>query len=252
MIAPMHMPAGLTFDASAPAALVSLTVMEVVLGVDNLVFVAVLSNTLPEQIRAKARTTGLVLALALRIGLLSMLVVLTHLTQPVVQAFGRGFSVRDLILIAGGLFLLWKATTEIRHAVEPGEGAESAAARPQRTGPLAFAIAILQILLLDIVFSVDSILTAVGMTDRLPVMITAVLLAVGAMIVASGPLAAFIRRNPSVVMLALGFLLMIGAILIADGFGEHIPRGYIYAAMAFAAFVEILNMMARRKRKGTR
>ena len=249
MNALMHMPAGLTFDASALVALVSLTVMEVVLGVDNLVFVAILSNTLPEQIRAKARTTGLVLALALRIGLLSTLVVLTHLTQPVVHAFGRGFSVRDLILIAGGLFLLWKATTEIRHAVEPGGDAESAAAHPQRSGPLAFALAILQILLLDIVFSVDSILTAVGMTDRLPVMITAVLLAVGAMIVASGPLAAFIRRNPSVVMLALGFLLMIGAILIADGFGEHIPRGYIYAAMAFAAFVEVLNMMARRRRK---
>lgn len=236
------------FDASALAALVSLTVMEVVLGVDNLVFVAILSNTLPEAIRAKARTTGLVLALVLRVGLLSTVVLLTHLTQPVAHAFGRGFSVRDLILIAGGLFLLWKATSEIRQAVDPGEDAESAArARPPRTGPLAFATAILQILLLDIVFSVDSILTAVGMTDRLPVMIVAVLLAVGAMIVASGPLAAFIRRNPSVVMLALGFLLMIGAILIADGFGEHIPRGYIYAAMAFAAFVEALNMLRRKR-----
>ena len=166
------------------------------------------------------------------------------------HAFGRGFSVRDLILIAGGLFLLWKSTTEIRSAVEPGEDPETAArARAHRSGPLAFAAAILQILLLDIVFSVDSILTAVGMTDRLPVMIAAVLIAVGLMIVASGPLAAFIRRNPSVVMLALGFLLMIGAVLIADGFGERIPRGYIYAAMAFAAFVEVLNMLARRKRK---
>ena len=240
----------LHLDASAPAALVSLTVMEVVLGVDNLVFVAILSNTLPEAIRAQARTTGLILALGLRIGLLSTLVLLTHLTRPVVHALGRGFSVRDLILIAGGLFLLWKSTTEIRGAVDPGEDPETAArARPHRSGPLAFAVAILQILLLDIVFSVDSILTAVGMTDRLPVMITAVLVAVGLMIVASGPLAAFIRRNPSVVMLALGFLLMIGAVLIADGFGERIPRGYIYAAMAFAAFVEVLNMLARRRRK---
>lgn len=241
----------LHLDASAIPALVSLTVMEVVLGVDNLVFVAVLSNTLPEAIRAKARTTGLILALALRIALLSTLVLLTHLTQPVVHALGRGFSVRDLILIAGGLFLVWKSTSEIRQAVDPGEDAESAArAHAPRTGRLAFALAILQILLLDIVFSIDSILTAVGMTDRLPVMITAVLLAVGAMIVASGPLAAFIRRNPSIVMLALGFLLMIGAVLIADGFGEHIHRGYIYAAMAFAAFVEALNMLARRGRKG--
>lgn len=240
----------LHLDASAIPALISLTVMEVVLGVDNLVFVAVLSNTLPEAIRAKARTTGLILALALRIGLLSTLVLLTHLTQPVFHAVGRGFSVRDLILIAGGLFLVWKSTSEIRQAVDPGEDAESVArARAPRTGRLAFALAILQILLLDIVFSIDSILTAVGMTDRLPVMIAAVLLAVGAMIVASGPLAAFIRRNPSIVMLALGFLLMIGAVLIADGFGEHIHRGYIYAAMAFAAFVEILNMLARRRRK---
>jgi predicted tellurium resistance membrane protein TerC len=241
------------FDASALPALVTLTVMEVVLGVDNLVFVAILSNTLPEAIRAKARTTGLVLALGFRIALLSTLVLLSHLTRPVVHAFGRGFSVRDVILIAGGLFLLWKSTTEIRGAVNPGEDPESAArARAGRTGPLAFAAAILQILLLDIVFSVDSILTAVGMTDRLPVMVAAVLLAVGLMIVASGPLATFIRRNPSVVMLALGFLLVIGAVLIADGFGEHIPRGYIYAAMGFAAFVEALNMLARRRRKGTR
>jgi predicted tellurium resistance membrane protein TerC len=238
----------LHLDASALAALVSLTVMEVVLGVDNLVFVAILSNTLPEAIRGKARTTGLVLALGLRIILLSTLVLLTHLTRPVVHAFGRGFSLRDLILIAGGLFLLWKSTTEIRGAVVPGEDPESAAqARGPRTGRLAFASAILQILLLDLVFSIDSILTAVGMTDRLPVMVAAVLIAVGSMIVASGPLAAFIRRNPSVVMLALGFLLMIGAVLIADGFGEHISRGYIYAAMAFAAFVEALNMLRRKR-----
>jgi predicted tellurium resistance membrane protein TerC len=237
---------GLSFDASAWAALVTLTVMEVVLGVDNLVFVAVLSNTLPATIRAKARTIGLVLALGFRIALLSTLVLLTHLTQPLAHAFGRGFSARDLILIAGGLFLLWKATTEIRGQVDPAEK-EAAESKPRRAGPGAFAWAIVQILMLDLVFSVDSILTAVGMTDRLPVMIVAVILAVGLMLVASGPLAAFIRKNPSVVMLALGFLLMIGAVLIADGFGEHIPRPYIYAAMAFAAFVEALNMLARRK-----
>jgi predicted tellurium resistance membrane protein TerC len=237
------------FDASALAALVSLTVMEVVLGVDNLVFVAILSNTLPEAIRAKARTTGLVLALALRVGLLSTLVVLTHLTQPVLHAFGRGFSVRDLILIAGGLFLLWKSTTEIRQAVEPGEDAESAAhARPPRSGPLAFAAAILQILLLDIVFSVDSILTAVGMTDHVEIMYVAVVVTVGIMLVAADPLANFINRNPSVVMLALGFLLMIGTVLIAEAFGAHIPKGYIYTAMAFSAGVEALNIWARETR----
>ena len=238
----------MTFNLLDPAfwaALVSLTVMEVVLGVDNLVFVAVLSNTLPESFRAKARTIGLVLALGLRIVLLSTLVALTHLTEPLVQVMGKSFSLRDLILIAGGLFLVWKATNEIRGQVDPDAKADEADAERERKGA-GFAWAIVQILLLDLVFSVDSILTAVGMTDKLPVMVIAVVLAVTLMVAASGPLAAFIRKNPSVVMLALGFLLMIGAILIADGFGEHLPRGYIYAAMAFAAFVEALNMMARR------
>jgi predicted tellurium resistance membrane protein TerC len=238
--------AGLSFDASAWAALVTLTVMEVVLGVDNLIFVAVLSNTLPQKIRAKARTVGLTLALVLRIALLSSLVLLTHLTQPLVHALGHGFSVRDFILIVGGLFLVYKATTEIRGQVDPAAKAEEKEAARERKGA-SFAAAIVQILLLDLVFSVDSILTAVGMTDRLPVMIVAVIIAVCLMLVASGPLAAFIRRNPSIVMLALGFLLMIGAVLIADGFGEHVPRPYIYAAMAFSAFVEALNMMARKK-----
>jgi predicted tellurium resistance membrane protein TerC len=230
------------------AALVSLTVMEVVLGVDNLVFVAVLSNSLPDSFRARARTIGLMLALILRIVLLSTLVALTHLTEPLVQLMGHSFSLRDLILIAGGLFLVWKATNEIRGQVDP-DAREDAEAADRESRGAGFAWAIVQILLLDLVFSVDSILTAVGMTDKLPVMVIAVVLAVTLMVAASGPLAAFIRKNPSVVMLALGFLLMIGAVLIADGFGQHIPRGFIYAAMAFSAFVETLNMLARRARR---
>lgn len=247
----MDLAGAIYFDASAWAALVSLTVMEVVLGVDNLVFVAVLSNSLPHKIRAKARTIGLILALGLRVGLLGALVFLTHLTRPLVEAFGRSFSARDLILIGGGLFLVWKATREIGAEVRASDKAESTPAK-EKGGAGAFAWAIVQILLLDLVFSVDSILTAVGMTDRLPVMIAAVILAVSLMIVASGPLAAFIRKNPSIVMLALAFLILIGTVLIADGFGQHVPRGYIYAAMAFSAFVEALNMLARKARSKRR
>lgn len=234
----------LVWDPSAWAALVSLAVMEVVLGIDNLVFVAVLSNTLPESIRGRARTIGLVLALGLRIALLSTLVLLTHLTRPLFHTLGRDVSVRDVILIAGGLFLIWKATSEIRGLLDRAPRPDTIRPSNAPPGRRAFAWAIFQILLLDLVFSVDSILTAVGMTDRLPIMILAVVLAVGFMLVASGPLATFLRRNPSVVMLALGFLLMIGAVLIGDGLGEHVPRGYIYAAMAFAAFVEALNLLA--------
>jgi predicted tellurium resistance membrane protein TerC len=239
----------LTLDASGIAALVSLTVMEIVLGVDNLVFVAVLSNTLPVTFRVKARSIGLLLALGFRIVLLASLVALTHLTEPVVAAFGRTFSTRDLILIAGGLFLVWKSTSEIHGQVTPKREREAGSSRERGAGGFSFAWAILQILVLDLVFSVDSILTAVGMTDRLPIMVAAVIIAVGLMLVASGPLAAFIRKRPSVVLLALSFLLLIGAILIADGFGEHVPRTYIYVAMGFAGFVEVLNLVARRRPK---
>ncbi len=234
-------------DPNAWIALVTLVVMEVVLGIDNLVFVAILTNKLPETVRAKARSLGISLALVMRLGLLGFLVFLSHVSQPLFSVMGQGFSIRDLIMIGGGLFLVWKSTTEIHEHMDPSpEGPEAGPARAVSSG---FAAAILQIIILDLVFSIDSILTAVGMTDQLPIMITAVTIAVGLMMVASGPLAAFIRKNPTVVMLALGFLLMIGMVLIADGFGVHVPKGYIYAAMAFSGFVEALNMFSRRAKK---
>ena len=235
-------------DPAAWLAFFTLVVMEVVLGVDNLVFVALVSNKLPEAQRRRGRTIGLALALVLRLALLTTLVFIVGLTRPVLTIAGRGLSFRDLILLAGGLFLVWKATQEIHQNVEAGEdGAED-----RRGKPIGFVSAIVQILLLDMVFSIDSILTAVGMTDHLPIMAAAVIVAVLLMMAASGPIAAFIRKNPSIVMLALGFLLMIGMALIAEGSGFHVPKGYIYAAMAFSAFVEGLNMLARKRRRGVR
>ncbi len=229
-------------------ALATLVVMEVVLGIDNLVFVALVSNKLPEESRRKGRAIGLGLALGLRLVLLSALVFIVRLTQPVLTLFGHEFSWRDLILLAGGLFLVWKATSEIRQSVDHDEEG----AGDTRQKPISFVSAIVQILMLDLVFSIDSILTAVGMTDQLPIMAAAVVIAVLLMLLASGPIAAFIHRNPTIVMLALGFLLMIGMALIAEGTGFHVPKGYIYAAMAFSAFVEGLNMLARRRRRGVR
>ena len=240
------------------AALITLIVMEVVLGIDNLIFISILSNKLPEAQRQRARRIGISLALILRLALLSMIAWLVGLTEPVFDlgihgpagahgepGFETQFSWRDLILIAGGLFLVWKATTEIHHNVDPHPNDD---VFDTARATLGFGAAIGQILLLDLVFSIDSILTAVGMTEHLAIMVVAVLFAVGVMMVAADPLANFINRNPTVVMLALGFLLMIGAVLIADGFGVHVPKGYIYAAMAFSGLVEGLNMMARRAR----
>lgn len=230
---------------SAWAALITLVVMEIVLGIDNLVFVSILSNKLPAEQRIKARRLGIGLALVLRLALLSVIAWIVGLTQPVFTAFGHGFSWRDLILVAGGLFLVWKATKEIHHSLDPQPSDDIY----DKKAPVAsnFAAAIVQILLLDIVFSIDSILTAVGMTDILPIMFLAVIIAVCVMFLAADPLADFINANPTVVMLALGFLLMIGMTLIADGCGVHMPRGYIYAAMGFAGAVEALNMLSRGK-----
>ncbi|MGZ3276012.1 MAG: TerC family protein [Caulobacteraceae bacterium] len=238
----------LIVSPAAWLALLTLVTMEVVLGIDNLVFVALVSNKLPEESRKKGRAIGLGLALVLRLVLLSALVFIVGLTKPVLTLFGHEFSWRDLILLAGGLFLVWKATTEIHQSVE-SNGHE---AQDVRQKPIGFASAILQILLLDLVFSIDSILTAVGMTDQLPIMAAAVIIAVLLMLLASGPIAGFIHRNPTIVMLALGFLLMIGMALIAEGCGVEVPKGYIYAAMAFSAFVEGLNMLARKRRRGVR
>ena len=248
-------------DPAAWAALIALVVMEVVLGIDNLVFISILSNKLPEEQRSKARRIGIALALIMRLALLSTIAFLVGLTQPVfslpfqgpvdpvhgVPMFEMDFSWRDLILIAGGLFLLWKATTEIHEKVDVDSthGVLDVKARVAAN----FGAVIVQILLLDLVFSVDSILTAVGMTDHLPIMIIAVVVAVAVMLLAADPLANFINNNPTVVMLALGFLLMIGVTLIADGFGFHVPKGYIYAAMAFSGLVEGLNMASRNAAK---
>jgi predicted tellurium resistance membrane protein TerC len=234
----------LAADPAAWAALVTLIVMEIVLGIDNLIFISILTNKLPESSRALARRIGLSLALLMRLALLGTLAIIVHLTDPVFDVFGKGFSWRDLILIGGGLFLIWKATKEIRESVDPDE--ELGAGKIVQ---ITFASAIAQVLLLDLVFSIDSIITAVGMTDHLPIMVVAVLVAVGVMMLAAGPLAAFIHANPTIVMLALGFLLMIGMTLIADGFGVHVPKGYIYTAMAFSTLVEALNMLSRRARR---
>ena len=255
--------AALAASPEAWIALVTLIVMEVVLGVDNLVFVAILSNKLPAESRGRARRIGIGLALALRLALLSAIAFIVSLTEPVltlpfaVPSLADGhpmvdlsFSWRDLILLAGGLFLVWKATSEIHHTVDPHESGELFDKKGRAV--MGFGAAIAQILLLDVVFSIDSILTAVGMTEHLPIMMAAVVIAVGLMLVASGPLARFIHDNPSVVMLALGFLLMIGATLIAEGFGVHVPKGYIYAAMAFSGAVEGLNMASRRRRKAAK
>ena len=239
----------LAVDPAAWAALVTLIVMEVVLGIDNLIFISILTNKLPADQQAKARRIGIALALILRLALLGTIAFIVQLTQPLFTAFGHGFSWRDLILIGGGLFLVWKATKEIHHNVDPDPEGDMF---DSRAASIGFGSAIAQIIMLDIVFSLDSIITAVGMTDDLPIMVAAVVEAVALMLVAATPIATFIQRNPTVVMLALAFLLVIGMALIADGFGVHVPKGYIYAAMAFSALVEMLNMLARRAQTPSR
>jgi predicted tellurium resistance membrane protein TerC len=223
-------------------ALLTLTVLEIVLGIDNVIFISILIGRLPAGQRDQARRIGLGLALGMRIALLLTITWIIGLTQPALTLAGREFSWRDLILIGGGLFLLWKATTEIHESLE-GEPAHVAGS----AGTASFAAIIVQIVLLDIVFSLDSVLTAVGLVDDVPVMIAAVVIAVGVMLVASGPLSRFVHEHPSVKILALSFLLLIGVTLISDGFGFHIDKAYIYAAMAFSVFVEALNLRRRQK-----
>ena len=233
-------------DPTAWVALATLTIMEVVLGVDNLIFISVLSNKLPEHLRRRARRIGITAALLLRLGLLATIAIIVKLTTPVFEFLGQSFSWRDLILIVGGLFLVWKATTEIHHSVDTDPG-------PDRLNPAVIATSLAaivgQILLLDLIFSLDSIITAVGMTQHIPIMVVAVVIAVITMLLAADPLANFVHANPTVLMLALAFLLLVGTTLIADGFGSPVAKGYVYAAMAFSAFVEGLNMMARRARQ---
>ena len=225
-------------------ALITLTVLEIVLGIDNLVFLAILAGRLPPERQAAARRLGLGFALLTRLVLLSMLVWIVGLTEPVFELLGRGVSWRDLILIGGGIFLIFKATHEIHGSLEGDELDEDAAKR----GFPGFTATVLQIGIIDIVFSLDSVITAVGMAQHLPVMVAAVVLAMLVMLAASNPLAAFVGTHPTVKMLALSFLLLIGMSLIADGLGFHIPKGYIYVAMAFSVGVEALNLLARRRR----
>jgi predicted tellurium resistance membrane protein TerC len=235
-------------DPTALVALATLIVMEVVLGIDNLIFISILTNKLPEHQRSKARHIGIGLALILRLGLLGTIAIIVTLTEPIFTLFGHAFSWRDLILIAGGLFLVWKATKEIHHNVDPSPSDD---VFDTTIATMTFGAAITQILLLDLVFSLDSIITAVGMTDNVMIMVIAVIVAVTTMLLAANPLANFINNNPTVVMLALGFLMMIGMTLIAEGFGAHVPKGYIYAAMAFSALIEGLNMLSRRATRRT-
>jgi len=228
------------------AALATLIVMEVVLGIDNQIFLSIITNKLPPAQRPFARYLGLGLALFMRLGLLFTITIIIGLTKPVVEILGQGFSWRDIILIAGGLFLVYKATSEIHESVTPHDEEEDGE-NPSKRANIASVIA--QIAVIDLVFSLDSIITAVGMTEHLPIMVISVIFAIAVMLIAAGPLADFIKKNPTVVMLALSFLLMIGMVLIADGFGYHVPKGYIYAAMAFSVLVEMLNMIARTRRR---
>ncbi|WP_426124724.1 MULTISPECIES: TerC family protein [Pseudomonas] len=236
----------LAASPTAWVALATLIVMEIVLGIDNLIFISILTNKLPEQHRAKARRIGISMALVLRLGLLSTIAFIVQLTTPVFEILGQAFSWKDMILIAGGLFLVWKATTEIHQSMDPEPEDKASSGNAVSIG---FAAAIGQILMLDLVFSIDSIITAVGMTEHLPIMIVAVVTSVIVMLVAAEPLAKFIHDNPTVVMLALGFLIMIGMTLIAEGFGAHVPKGYVYAAMAFSAAIECLNIARRNRHK---
>ena len=230
-------------DPQIWASLLTLTVMEVVLGIDNIVFISVLVARLPAEQAKKARQIGLGLALIFRIALLSVLTLLVGLTAPIFSLFDDGFSWRDLILLAGGLFLLFKATHEIHKGIEhEEEGAKAPVAA-------TFATVIAQIIVIDMVFSVDSIITAIGMAQQIGVMVAAVVIAMVVMYLASGTIARFIEQHPTTKMLALSFLMLIGVALIADGLGFHIPRGYIYFAMAFSAMVEIINVMAKSRRR---
>jgi predicted tellurium resistance membrane protein TerC len=241
-------------------ALATLVVLEIVLGIDNLVFISILSNRLPKAQQARARKIGITIALGLRLLLLLGLAWIVNLTNTVFDlgligppgehgapVFETAFSWRDMIMVAGGLFLVWNATKEIHHSIDAHPSDDLLDKKSSRA--LTMGAAIAQIGLLNMVFSIDSILTAVGMSDDVPVMAAAIILSVGAMLLAAEPLARFVDGNPTVVMLALAFLMMIGVVLIADGFGVHVPKGYVYAAMAFSGAVETLNILARKRRE---
>lgn len=220
-------------------ALATLTILEMVLGIDNIVFISILADKLPEHQQARARRTGLLLAMATRIGLLGVISAIMGLTYPLVAVFGKAFSGRDLILIGGGMFLLTKSTREIHHRLEGDEEGK------RRTGAASYGAVLAQIAVMDVVFSLDSVVTAVGLAEDFMVMVVAIVLAVAMMMLAANAVSEFVNRHPTVKMLALGFLLLLGMTLVAEGFGQHIPKGYIYFAMAFSVFVEALNLRAK-------
>ena len=231
-------------DPQVWASLVTLTALEIVLGIDNLLFIAIVAGRLPPQRQNRARRVGLALALITRLALLASIVWIIGLTRPLFNLFGQPVSWRDIVLIAGGLFLLYKGTREIHQGLEDvGQNEE------RRAGRTSFAGVVTQIMLLDMVFSLDSVITAVGMANSLWVMAAAIIIAVAIMLAASRPLADFVERHPTVKMLALSFLLLIGMTLIADGAGFDVPKGYIYAAIGFSVAVETLNQLAARRRR---
>ena len=223
-------------------ALATLTALELVLGIDNIIFISILVDKLPPAQRERARRIGLFMAMFMRIGLLLVLAWIVGLVAPLFTVLGQAISGRDLILILGGLFLIWKSTTEVHQSLEGGE--EHGA----RSGGTTFSGVILQIMLVDLVFSLDSIITAVGMVDDVRIMITAVILSVALMMLFARPIGEFVSRHPSIKMLALSFLVVVGVVLIAEGFDHHVPKGYVYFAMAFSVVVEMLNINARKRR----
>ncbi len=232
----------LLMDPAVWASFLTLTILEIVLGVDNVIFISITASRLPEKQRRSARLIGLSGALIMRIGLLFSIAWIIGLTRPIVTLQGYTLSWRDLILLAGGFFLLYKASTEIFAEMEPAE-------KGPVSGKATFLSVIVQIIILDMVFSLDSVITAVGIADHLEVMVAAVVIAVLIMMVAAEPIAGFVERHPSTKMLALAFLVMVGMALIADGLHQHIERGFIYAAMVFAGAVEALNLIRARRRK---
>lgn len=235
----------LLYDPNVWAAFLTLTAMEIVLGIDNIVFISVLVSRLPKEQADRARRLGLALALIFRILLLLVISWIIGLTQPAFDILGFAPSWKDLILIAGGAFLVYKATHEMHAEIEEPHEEENSL---KKQASMAFAAIIGQIIVIDLVFSIDSIVTAVGMADNVEVMIAAVIVAVGVMFVASGPVAKFVAEHPTTKMLALAFLLLIGTSLVADGLGFHIPKGYIYSAMAFSVLVEAINILAKERR----
>lgn len=230
-------------DPQVWAAFATLTALELVLGIDNIIFISILVDKLPKEQREKARKIGLFMAMFMRIGLLLILAWIVGLTQPLftLPFVERGISGRDLVLILGGLFLLWKSVSEIHESMEGAEGQVSRAVKA------TFTAVILQIMVVDLVFSLDSIITAVGMVDQIQVMIAAVIASVGLMMVFAGPIGRFVSDHPTVKMLALAFLVVVGVVLIAEGFGHHVPKGYVYTAMAFSLVVELLNIRMRKR-----